>query len=658
MKKIIDCFRFDGWKAIPFSALLAKLILDGILFFMCIKATARISCLPPKYYRQELDYVGRFGWLMYLCFGVIVLLDVIMLIRVTTASRHKPHRIQPNTQLDLFLKNSRIKAEKFCLITMICLIISFIIMTGYMDHVVDEILLPAVIIYDVIYIVMMINLIKSMINVSRLKKFSREKLIYLKASSEQYGNFSGSLFDENAVIFENLTDYMVSSFSTGNFSPAGTVFYDLNNELIPWLGDDPQFNCDIASRRNHIVVADCDKIEDLCGFIGRIYNDFRHSSSKYACLTVGLVNARSDISENDFDMGLAKDIRIVPFSSYRVMELMSLSAGRIPVIREIGTAEENREAVKLAEEMAVSAQDTDMLAKKYAELFTECSDISSERYNGVTEPDYSYALTSIVLEKVSSQRMRSIFLSRLSCFYLADPERRLCQELRSMGINPEINPDNEYLYSILKNILFEPSEVKRIMGLFDYIDFMLRTVEIYSYIKQGGEAQSFEIETGFYKLAYRILENTPETNTNVRKIISIPLENHVNMIMGSVKLYYNLMSATGNIDLCGLCHFIDIVRNKTRGHGSVKEENCCIIHSFLLFAIELLHDFLDIKSFNLIVENNTVLAGYGEEKYDCSKIIYAKDGLPCIPIRMQGECKEYINFFKGRYIVPDFVQNE
>ena len=36
-------------------------------------------------------------------------------------------------------------------------------------------------------------------------------------------------------------------------------------------------------------------------------------------------------------------------------------------------------------------------------------------------------------------------------------------------------------------------------------------------------------------------------------------------------------------------------------------------------------------------------------------VIFAKDNLPCIPIRVQNGKKEYINFFSGRYIIPDFV---
>ncbi|MGN1119036.1 MAG: hypothetical protein ACI4Q4_01685 [Oscillospiraceae bacterium] len=648
---------FESWKAIPLPALGVKLVVDGLLYYMCIRETLSYTGRMAEWYPGKADYANKFGWFMYVCFGTIILFDVIMLLRVGFASRCKPQRIQPNPQLNLFLKNSRIRAEKFCLTTLIWSVVPFVFMAGYISHIDDDALPTAIIAYAVIYLVIMTTLIKSRRTTSKQKKFSSERLTYLQAAQVEYESFSAELLNENAVIFTNLTGNMISSFSTGNFSPTGTVFYDLDNELMPWLEQVPQFQYDAASRRNHIVVADCEAIENLSEFIAGVYQNFRRSASKYACLTIGLVNAH-DISEKDFDLGLAKDFRIVPFSSYKTLELMSLSAGRIPVIREIGTPEENNEAKRIAEETANLAQDANALTEKYTELLRECSDISSERYNGVTQPDYSYALTSLVLDKISSQRMRSIFLSRSSCFYLADPERRLCKELNNIGICTEINPDNEYLYSILKNILFEPSEVKRVMGLFDYIDFMLRTVEIYSYIKQGGEAQAFEIETGFYNLAHRILEYTPKTNRTVRKIISIPSDSHINVIIGTVEVYFNLISATGNIDLCGLCHLIDIVRNKTRGHGSVKEENSAIIQCFLLIAIELLHDFLSIKSFNLYVENNAVFAGYGAEKYDCSKIIYAKDGLPCIPIRMQGENKEYINFFKGKYIVPDFVQAE
>lgn len=648
---------FESWKSIPFLVLVAKLVTDGILFFMCSSITTRIYNMTSKYSLSDYKYVCKFSWFMYLCFGIMMLFDIIMILRIILAKQKKLHNVQLNTELDLFKKNSRLRAERFCFTTMLWLIVPFVLMTGYIKRLLEEILPLTIFVYVVIYIVMTIISVKSRKKTAKKLKYSNDRLTFLKASKVQYDNFSFNLFDQNAVIIENLTDYMISSFSTGNFSENGVIFYDLNNELVPWLGDVLQFKKDMFSLRNRIVVADCDKIQDLGAFIKRVYDNYRHNSSKYACLTVGLVNAKKEISEKDFDLGLAKDISIISFSSYNVLELLSLVIGRIPVMREIGTAEENNEVVRLANELNELVTKTDLIERKYNDIFSECIDISSEHFNGTTEPDYSYAVTCLILENIKTRRMKSVFFSRICCHYLADPERRLCSQFHNI-ITPEINHDNEFLYSIFKNIIFESSEVKRIMGLFDYIDFMLRTVAIYSFVKNGGKADDFEIESTFCDLAKQILNNTPNTNRTIRKTVSFSQENPVEFILAFVKEYFNLISATSSIDFCGLCHLIDIVRNKTRGHGSIKEENSCIIQCFLLVAIELLHDMLDIKSFNIIVENNMVFMGYGTEKYNCSNIVYVKDGLPCIPIRMQGENKEYINFFKGKYIIPDFVVSE
>ena len=657
MKKIIDRLRLEGWKTILVSALGFKLILDGMFFWMSIHRTNYIIRTTTQPFAKDREYVGTYGWFMYVCYGVIILFDIIMLVRVILASKHKPMRYQQNPQLDLFTRSSSVKAEKFCLITMLWLLVPFICMMAYLERV-DEVMWQLALAYAMIYIVVFVTIIKSRKNLSMQKIFSSDRLAYLQASKEQYSQYAGGLFDNNAVIIENYTDYMISSFATGNFSATSVIFYDLYGELMPWLEHNPQFRYDLASRRNHVVVADCKKIENLREFIAGLHYRFKREASKYACLTIGLVNSPRDITERDFDFGLAKDMKIVSFRSYKSLELLSLSAGRIPVISEIGTPEENQEAQRIAQAQAGLCYSPQTLKNEYIRLLGESGDISPERYNGADVPDYSYVLTSLVLNKITSMRIRSVYLSRMCGYFLEDPERRICGALHQFGIYTDINPNNEFLYSILKNILFEPSEVKRIMGLFDYIDFVLRTVEIYSYIKNGGEPEAYEIQSSFYKLASSILVNTPDDNIDIRQAISIPIDNPVIAIIGAVEAYFNLISSTGNIDFCGLCHLIDIVRNKTRGHGSVKEENCWLVHSFLLLAIELLHNLLRIQSFNIIVENNKVFIDHRDERYDCSEIIYAKDGLPCIPIRMQGERKEYINFFKGKYIVPDFVQYE
>ncbi|MBR6695135.1 MAG: hypothetical protein IKL70_01810 [Oscillospiraceae bacterium] len=655
--------RFEGWKTLLITSFTAKLIMDLLHFRACYVVTMDIFRFPEDFSKSDISYAGKFGWFMFVCFAVIILADILMLIRLFLASEYKIHKKQLNTELDLYKKNSRIKAERFCFITMLLLLIPFAFMMGYIDALNEDYLFFAGFTNAVVYIIILADIIKSSYDLSKKNEIRKYKLGFFKAAAAEYDNFAAAFLDAKTIVVRNLTDYMISSFSTGNFLKDRMIFLDKTNELDPLLKDIPSYQYDMEKLINYIVVADCNKISDTEAFVKETYRDFRKSSSKYAFLTIGLVNAKTKISEKDFDFGLAKDISIVSFPSYKVLNLLSLSNAKIPLAREIGTPEENKEirhilkeigdgAKEIAKNEALSPEMQEELDREVAEY----NEYLKAFPDDTPPPDEEQILMNIMtIDKLKTTRMKSIWFSRMFANYLNGPEPRICSPLISVGLTPEINPDNEYLYSIFKNMVFEPSDVKRIMASFDYIDFILRTVSIYYHMKYGGDAESYEVKSNFEDLAGMILLLSPESETNLRKTIEIPLQ--LMPIFSFAMTYFNLMpTSCDELDLCGLCQIIDIIRNKTRGHGSVKEENSNILKGFLLFATELLHDFLNIKEFNIFIENNTVFTGYKDERYDCSGVIFAKDNLPCIPIRVQNGKKEYINFFSGRYIVPDFVE--
>ncbi len=659
MKNKFSRPRFESWKTALISSFSAKLIMDVYLLRMCSVITEKVKDFPDRYSESKINYVNDYGWFMYVCFAIIIIADIIMLLRLMFSSRYKPHKKQLNKELNLYRKNSRIVTEKFCFKTMLWLLIPFAFMMGYIDAMVGDMLFLTGLVNAIVYVMILADVIKSSSELKKKEKIRNDKFALFSAASTQYENYSAHLLDEKAVVIDNHTDYMISSFSTGEFTADGMFFYDLDNELIPWLGNSDKFTRDINVRRHHIIIADCKRIDNIENYIRNVYAEFRYNSSKFAYLTIGLVHADPAISEKNFDLGLARDVSVVTFSSYKVLNLSGLVIGKIPSVGTVGTPEENRIVTEKAAKISVSNSE---IEAKIRVLLKECGDVSKKQFNGKTEPDFSYAITSCLLDCYDNRRLKNVFLSRTAAFRLSNPERNISNELYMMGLRPDINPYNEYLYSIFKNTLFEPSEVKRIMATFDYIDFMLRTVSIYGHVKYStGILEDYNVKSTFSDLAQQILNLIPyddELNESLRKRIDIPAEMGINIIVGSVKEYFNLLSATNSIDFKGLCHLLDIVRNKTRGHGSIKEENSAVIHCFLLLAAEFLHDMLRIREFNIRIENGTTYTGYKSEKYDCSRIIFTKDGLPCIPIRMKGSKQEYINFFKGRYIVPDFIKTE
>lgn len=114
------------------------------------------------------------------------------------------------------------------------------------------------------------------------------------------------------------------------------------------------------------------------------------------------------------------------------------------------------------------------------------------------------------------------------------------------------------------------------------------------------------------------------------------------------------------MDFRGLVHILRLLRNATRGHGTIQEDQAAVLWNLLLYYSLMCGSFLNLKNFGLYVSDGRVFAGY-ENNYEngyreMSDYFMADGNVPCILWEAKKKIRRYINYFYGNYVVPDYFE--
>ena len=223
-------------------------------------------------------------------------------------------------------------------------------------------------------------------------------------------------------------------------------------------------------------------------------------------------------------------------------------------------------------------------------------------------------------------------------------------------------PKNYYLCGFFHNMFKENARIPSILAGFDYADLLLRFVLYHMAQKRGLGFREDLVDDNIQFMGDKIAELARPEDCIYRGIadpveINVTLRNALALLAG----YFPVSLQGDKLSFKGLCMLLRVIRNQTRGHGSIKEEIAEPLWFALYVLLVILGEMLRVQDFQIeLTENGKIMTGYFPEKSLClmENYSYAKNGFPCILYECSKNGREYINYFQGDIIVPDIIRSE
>lgn len=425
-----------------------------------------------------------------------------------------------------------------------------------------------------------------------------------------------NLLQLNITPFFNLTRYMLSTFGSECFTNNGTVFVDIENEIEQIYGNTAQVHSYLMGLDNYIFIIDCDdvflsenrygipqqnkynSIEELIGTVEDKYIKL----SPLSTLTVGVLNVPDETTADIIRKCFRFPCNIIFIESiYNIDPLVFVK-----------DPNENMYYMRIEEAVSGKAQ------------------ISSAIADGIA---VNFKNLWALLEYES-------------------------------GYTVDFGRCNEYFILMIKEMLFESSNIRRVMFGFDCLEFMMRVIAINLWVRNNGieHHEKYAVPSGFSGIACQIINNiSPDVPQYTSISYAYKLPDTAQRCIKEVCMYYGYSTFGDEYDLCGIVTLLKEIRNKTRGHGIINKNNSGIVWNFLVCTLFLISQAMEIENFSFQINGQDVLCGYGDSICNVSPLIWADNCMPCIPVSVTNTSKkscavkQYMNFFNGKYIRPEFV---
>lgn len=222
-------------------------------------------------------------------------------------------------------------------------------------------------------------------------------------------------------------------------------------------------------------------------------------------------------------------------------------------------------------------------------------------------------------------------------------------------------PQNYYLCGFFQNVFRENERIPSILAGFDYAELLLRFVLYHMAVKSGLGFDETLVDDNLQFMGDKILElATPEDviypyiTTSVD--VTVTLHNALAILME----YFPIRTEGDKLSFGGLCMLLRVVRNQTRGHGSIKEEIAEPLWFALYVLLVILGEMLRVQDFRIEIKDGEIMTGYSSAKelLPMKEYGYVSGDLPCVLYQCGKSGREYINYFRGDIIVPEIIREE
>lgn len=239
--------------------------------------------------------------------------------------------------------------------------------------------------------------------------------------------------------------------------------------------------------------------------------------------------------------------------------------------------------------------------------------------------------------------------ARRTAFY-----RTLLEELDCPS--PLISP-NLYFSGFFKN-LFDYDDIETsAMAIFDFLEFTMLCVQYYLLGAQGIPPKRSLVNPDFQSIGEIILSCCPEGAPIFEAIHEryVELPAHCIELQERLTQYLPFAIQGSRMDFGNLTRILRLLRNATRGHGFIQEDNAAILWQLLLYYALICCKFLKLQDFRLDVSEDSVLIGYADDLAPLSDYFIIQNEVPCPLWELKKQKRQYINYFHGMYVVPELV---
>lgn len=223
------------------------------------------------------------------------------------------------------------------------------------------------------------------------------------------------------------------------------------------------------------------------------------------------------------------------------------------------------------------------------------------------------------------------------------------------------NASNYYLCGFFQNMFRNAQRKQAILAGFDYVDMVLRFVLYHFAVKKGVGFQERLVEDNIQFLGEEILKLLDEKDYIYETAVvkSVPINNTVENALLILSEYFPLRFEGKEINFCGLLFLLRVLRNQTRGHGSIQD---AIVNPlwYALYVLFVLFSFmLRVDNFEIHVKGDRILTGYSNDGlvYPMGEYGMISSDMPCLLYQLKKNKREYINYFKGDIIVPHIIND-
>lgn len=213
---------------------------------------------------------------------------------------------------------------------------------------------------------------------------------------------------------------------------------------------------------------------------------------------------------------------------------------------------------------------------------------------------------------------------------------------------------DEILREFYRGLLISDACLTSLMALMDYMDLILRLC-LYTILSLRGKG-SLEREIvpdDFAELGRDMMLYTQPEDVIWEKLRTQRVPCQLPEVLRSMEEILHIRLTGTEYSFQGLCGLLYYVRNKTRGHGSIRKENQSVLWAFGVEASLALSRFLCLDRFTFRTEGKRVLAGWDGALTDLSPMAYAEKDYPVLAFDIRGQGRElFIDYFNGDLITP------
>ncbi len=220
---------------------------------------------------------------------------------------------------------------------------------------------------------------------------------------------------------------------------------------------------------------------------------------------------------------------------------------------------------------------------------------------------------------------------------------------------------NYYLCGFFQNMFRNTERTQAILAGFDYVDMVLRFVLYHFAVKKGLGFQERLVDDDIQALGEEILQLLDEEDFlyETAVIKTVPVNNTVENALLILSEYFPLKFEGKEINFRGLLFLLRVLRNQTRGHGSIQD---AIVNPlwYALYVLFVLFSFmLRVDNFEIHAKGDRILTGYSNDGlvYPMGEYGIISSDMPCPLYQIKNNKKEYINYFRGDIIIPNIIND-